>query len=1210
MSYRRIASLVLNAALLAGLSGARLTAQTTTATILGTVTDSSGGAIPDAKVQVTNSGTNVTQTTTTDAQGRYHVPDLPIGDYNVQTEKIGFEAAVHKGITLTVGGDTVIDFVLPVGQVTQTITVEGNVSQVETTSAAISNLVEPTQMRELPLNGRNFEQLILLAPGVNLNTGSGVSSSYGFGSTFSVSGSRTRGQWEILDDNDVMNFQQHGSGSGVLGTSLGIDAIAEFSILTNTYSAQYGGNGAVVNMVTKSGTNSLHGSAYEFIRNSALDARNFFDPGKIAPLRKNQFGGTLGGPIKKDKMFFFTNYEGIRQSIGSVYLFNLPDEQAHNGFVPAAGGAYTCANIPGLPYLSNGANNAQCIAAIPGGGANSPIAQLLKYFPPFTSYPNTGETVSGNGTASGFAGAFEPFQQPGSENYVVGRYDWAISSKDSIFGRYLYDAGSLFESVNTATVSPLAPQGWGTQDNTKNQFISVEEKHIWSNNLISSTRVGFSRVLLTSTNSISYGPLFQFEGPNAYGFPAPLDGAVTITSLMNANVPHTNLGGSADSKVIQNKYATGEDIFWSRGAHSLRFGASVMRVQSYKFNAPSGGTWIFANMTNFLTDVPTNYTGTCFVALSANCAGFSQQPPAPHEWLESDFGFYIQDDWKARNNVTLNIGLRYEPTTNPRDKFGTMAAALNLPLGSTFNPALPMPGCIAPTAIEVAAVATSCPPLTGGKTGYTPISQVFVLGNPSLHNLDPRIGIAWDPFKDHKTSVRAGFGIFHSLIDPFSYTAGFTNTPIGTNVTVTCPTGAGASGACGFPAAFTGAPNFSPSQDAGIDDTDKHTAYMEQYNLTVQREIFKNTIVSIGYIGSRGIHLLGAIDENPDLPAGVPGAVTVSPGFVIVPTPALQGRLTAGTTPVNANGQNTPIVDAATGQQIFSTLQCPTATSVSGCKVVQNNRVDPAVNFINLQQDAFWSRYNSLQVGFVRRLTNNLQSQVSYTYSSCVDNSSASGGGFEGDLVGQNPWDTNGDSGHCHYMVRHNFYANGLYYLPFKGNRLVAGWQLGGILVYRTGTPLDITTGWNSGLTDRSGAQALTGRPNVIADCNQILGTVAHWSNPACYYMPPIGEPGNVGRYSVFGPDSMTFDGSVVKNTQVSERFNVQFRAEFFNLFNRANFRNSGQNAVPIFAQASPLGASCATTPSTCSTTLATAGQMTLTNTTSRQIQFGLKVLF
>jgi hypothetical protein len=195
-------------------------------------------------------------------------------------------------------------------------------------------------------------------------------------------------------------------------------------------------------------------------------------------------------------------------------------------------------------------------------------------------------------------------------------------------------------------------------------------------------------------------------------------------------------------------------------------------------------------------------------------------------------------------------------------------------------------------------------------------------------------------------------------------------------------------------------------------------------------------------------------------------------------------------------------------------------------------------------------------------------------------------------------------------MVRHNFYANGLYYLPFKANRLVAGWQLGGILVYRAGTPLDITTGWNSGLTDRSGAQALTGRPNVIADCNQILGTVAHWSNPACYYMAPIGEPGNVGRYSVFGPDSITFDGSVVKNTQVSERLNVQFRAEFFNLFNRANFRNSGQNAVPIFAQASPLGASCATTPSTCSTTLATAGQMTLTNTTSRQIQFGLKVLF
>jgi Carboxypeptidase regulatory-like domain len=253
-------------------------AQTTTATIVGTVNDSSGSAVPEAKVQVRNSGTGAIQVTTTDSQGRYRAPALPVGDYEVQTEKDGFQTAIRKGVTLNVGAEVVIDFSLAVGQVTQTVTVEAEVSQVETTSATLSNLVEPVQMRELPLNGRDFEQLVLLAPGVTVMQAIGFTNTHGMGNSFSVSGSRPTGQWEILDDNDVLNFVNRNSGSGVLGTSLGVDAIAEFQVLTNTYSAQYGGNGAVINSVTKSGTNNLHGSAYEFFRNSALDARNYFDP--------------------------------------------------------------------------------------------------------------------------------------------------------------------------------------------------------------------------------------------------------------------------------------------------------------------------------------------------------------------------------------------------------------------------------------------------------------------------------------------------------------------------------------------------------------------------------------------------------------------------------------------------------------------------------------------------------------------------------------------------------------------------------------------------------------------------------------------------------------------------------------------------------------------------------------------------------------------
>ena len=253
LRLRLVYALALSVGLLFGISDMRLAAQGTTGTILGTVTDASGGAVPEATVTLTNTGTNATQTVTSDAQGRYRVPDLPVGQYQIETRKNGFAAVVHTGITLDPGANVVVDFALRVGQVAQTVTVEGDISQVETTSSAISTTVEPTQMRDLPLNGRNFEELILLAPGVVNETGAGAAkNSYiGFGNYWSVSGSRANGQGELLDGTEVQDYQDRGSGSGILGTTLGIDAISEFQMLTNTYGAQFGGNGSVENAVTR-----------------------------------------------------------------------------------------------------------------------------------------------------------------------------------------------------------------------------------------------------------------------------------------------------------------------------------------------------------------------------------------------------------------------------------------------------------------------------------------------------------------------------------------------------------------------------------------------------------------------------------------------------------------------------------------------------------------------------------------------------------------------------------------------------------------------------------------------------------------------------------------------------------------------------------------------------------------------------------------------
>ena len=269
-------------------------------------------------------------------------PTCPSAPTNVQTSLSGFQTVVHKGITLTVGANLVVDFSLPVGQVSQTVSVEGEVSRVETQTAAVSSLVTPQQMSQLPLNGRNFEQLLSLAPGVltvkqAFVTGGagGISSGfYGPSDTYSVAGSRPVGQVFLLDNQDLQGYWQKGAGASITGNSLGVEAIQEFQLLTNTYSAQFGGTGAAMNAASRSGTNALHGSAYEFLRNSALDARNFFDGTKIPPFRRNQFGGSLGGPVKKDKAFFFVNYEGLRSALGITGNQFVPDALSRTGSVP------------------------------------------------------------------------------------------------------------------------------------------------------------------------------------------------------------------------------------------------------------------------------------------------------------------------------------------------------------------------------------------------------------------------------------------------------------------------------------------------------------------------------------------------------------------------------------------------------------------------------------------------------------------------------------------------------------------------------------------------------------------------------------------------------------------------------------------------------------------------------------------------------------
>ena len=317
-------------ALLAVMSVTGLFAQGVNGTISGTVTDPSGAAIAGATVEVKNTATQVARTVTTNAQGRYSVPELIVGSYDVRISMMGFQSSVQSGVPVVVGGERVVDAALKIGQAQETVTVEAQASQVDTSSSAVSTLVETKQIQDLPLNGRNYTQLITLAPGVQAMKPS-APGFYGTGEDYSVGGARPEGQAFLMDNSNVQDFWNHGPGSAVLGTTLGVDAIAEFSIQTNTYSAQFGGSGSAINAVTKSGTNAFHGTLFEYLRNSALDARAFYDPHDIPGFRRNQFGGSIGGPIKRNKAFFFFNYEGLRNNQGLTEVATTPTAAARAG---------------------------------------------------------------------------------------------------------------------------------------------------------------------------------------------------------------------------------------------------------------------------------------------------------------------------------------------------------------------------------------------------------------------------------------------------------------------------------------------------------------------------------------------------------------------------------------------------------------------------------------------------------------------------------------------------------------------------------------------------------------------------------------------------------------------------------------------------------------------------------------------------------------
>lgn len=1024
-----------------------LPGQVTSATIFGTVRDESGAVIPGVSISARHLETGLARNAVSDDSGRYRIPLLDPGNYEVQAELSGFQTAVRAGIRLEVGGSAVIDLSLRVGAITDKVVVQGEAPLVETTSTALASLVDDKKIRDLPLNGRSFEQLAVLQPGVTV-------SRFSTGNTtrFSAAGSRPSQNNFLLDGVNINNNAD--SSASASGSNLGVESIREFKVLTNTYSAQYGRNsGAVINIVTKSGTNEWHGSAFEFLRNSALDAKNFFDDvsRSIPAFKRNQYGFTLGGPLKKDKTFVFGNFEGLRERLGLSYIAITPNAAAQQGILPD----------PARP------GQTRSVIVPPG------VRTYLSYFP----VPNGRDFGDGTG---------EYLSAPSkktNEDYFVIRFDHQFSAADSFLVRYSFDQAAV-----------LTPDSLGAfQDDlhSRNQSAVVEEKRIFSPTFLNTARFGVNRAF-QELRSDALG-----QSPPAL-IPGRPFGQIRFGQAQSAQVPITTLGTNNPSLMPYTTFQYSDDINWTRGSHGVQTGVQVSRIDNNNvtFGTANLGQYLFNTLEDFLVGRPLQ---------------FQADTPSSNRrrgWRQTHFGAYLQDDIRFSSTLAFNLGLRWEFVSTIKEVNNFESQLINI-----TDPA------------------------------FTLNKPLF---NFTGHQIQPRVGVAWDPFGNGKTSVRAGFGIFHDQLVAFYYNSpGAVQAPFARVATLRV--GGGVT-SIPFPDAFRLVTDTTVVTSFRI-DPDAPVPMKTHFNLNIQRQIAESTVVTAAYVGSRGTFLPRSGDVNVAIPV------------------------------IRADGKKFWAANLPRRNPNFVTLL--------------GNRNDA---------DSF---YHSLQLSLNRRFSHNVQYQVSYTYGRSIDDGSAQLGSDRNAPQNQTDMDDHkADRGLSTFDVRHNFVANLTADLPFgKGQRwgtsaggmggvLLAGWQVSAIVGASTGLPQTLLVGFNN---SRNQDTLVPERPDLAPGRgnNPVLGGPDRYFDASAFLLPETGTLGNLGRTTIIAPGFADFDFSVVKNTPWGEGRNVQFRAELFNILNRPNF---GVPDPTLFQAGGARRGS--------------AGRISTTVNSSRQIQFALKLSF
>jgi hypothetical protein len=745
--------------------------QVTTGTISGTVKDSSGAVLPGTKIVVLNDNTGISRTVEADTVGHYSASSLGLGNYRITATQDGFQTQVRSGVVLTVGQEAVVDMVLSVGAVNQTVEVTGQASTIETTTSAVSALVSGEQIRDLPLNGRSIDSLALLTPGVLADRTALQTASLGMGTRISINGSRVDATLYLLDGTYVND--QGGGGPGSAGHNmLGVEGILEFRLLSHNFSAEYGRvGGAVMSMVTRSGSNEFHGTIYEFVRNNIFDARNFFNPGELPPFRRNQFGTSVGGHIVKDRVFFFGNYEGLRQVQGTTINIPVPDLNARRGFLPNGTG--------GLRQVAN---------------FKSAVVPFVNLYP----FPN------GRSYGDGTAQYLTTFKEVTNENYYMARTDFRLSDKDNIFLRYVFNPSDVLVARPTPN--------WAESITGGSHFAVLSHTHIFSGNSLNDFRVAYNRTNLR-TDPIT---LIQID-PAVTFVPGQDVGQMTFTAQSSGTGQLAELGSSQTRPQYfpQNVFQESEIFSTVRGAHSLKFGLDVQRVQINQNVGIGGlrGRMTFGGLEPFLASTPTQFQ----VTLPSSNNHFQRG------WRRTVVGWFIQDDYRIRSNLTLNLGLRQDIFFTPSEVHGYSGALINM--------TDPTP--------------TAGPPFISNKNTYS-----------------PRVGLAWDPTGSGKTSVRVGAGLYYSPVDGRGYYVGSDGGPLfASNVIVTNPPfpyGLSAGGAAaGKPGIVTLPYHISNPTTA-------------QYSLEVQRQLTGTLSLRVGYVGSTGYHLSRQQQINTKFPTIAP----------------------------------------------------------------------------------------------------------------------------------------------------------------------------------------------------------------------------------------------------------------------------------------------------------------------------------------------------